>query len=53
MILDVAVPVPVKLLALFSVQGSNLQAIIDAIGAGDINAVLVGVVSSRADNPGL
>jgi phosphoribosylglycinamide formyltransferase-1 len=48
-----AIAAPLKLLALISGHGSNLQALIDAIGAGEINAVLVGVVSNRADSPGL
>jgi phosphoribosylglycinamide formyltransferase-1 len=38
---------------LISGRGSNLQAIIDAIGAGDLNALIAVVISNRADAQGL
>lgn len=42
-----------RLVVMISGNGSNLQAIIDAIGRGDVAAGLVGVVSDRADAFGL
>jgi phosphoribosylglycinamide formyltransferase-1 len=38
---------------LISGRGSNLQAIIDAIASGRLNAAIAVVVSNRADAPGL
>jgi phosphoribosylglycinamide formyltransferase-1 len=38
---------------LISGRGSNLQAIIDAIAAGDLDASIAVVISNRADAPGL
>jgi phosphoribosylglycinamide formyltransferase-1 len=42
-----------KLCVLISGNGSNLQAIIDAIAAGRLNAVVSGVISNRPDAYGL
>ena len=42
-----------RLAALISGAGSNLQAIIDAVSAKQINAQIVCVISSRADAAGL
>lgn len=42
-------PAPLRIAALASGRGSNLQALIDAIAAGTLNARLVGVFSDRAD----
>lgn len=42
-----------RLGVLISGRGSNLKAIIDAIGAGRLDAVLAVVISNRADAPGL
>ncbi len=44
---------PVKLVALISGRGSNLEAILDAIDAGELSAVVSAVISNRADAPGL
>lgn len=44
---------PLKVGVLISGSGSNLQAIIDAIGAGKLNAQVACVVSSRPDAYGL
>src|SRR5438105_3002198 len=38
---------------LISGRGSNLQAIIDAIGSGDLNASIAVVISNRPDASGL
>lgn len=38
---------------LISGRGSNLQAIIEAIAAGSLDAEIAGVLSNRADAPGL
>lgn len=40
---------PLRIAALASGRGSNLQALIDAIAAGTLNACLVGVFSDRPD----
>jgi phosphoribosylglycinamide formyltransferase-1 len=42
-----------RIAVLISGQGRNLQAIIDAIAAGRLPATVAGVVSNRADAPGL
>jgi phosphoribosylglycinamide formyltransferase-1 len=42
-----------RLAVLVSGRGSNLQAILDAIGAGALDAVVAGVFSDRADAPAL
>ncbi|RDV27330.1 phosphoribosylglycinamide formyltransferase [Alteromonas aestuariivivens] len=42
-----------KICVLISGNGSNLQAMIDAIGAGKLNARIVGVISNRPDAYGL
>jgi phosphoribosylglycinamide formyltransferase-1 len=42
-----------RLAVLISGRGSNLQSIIDAIAAGDLNAAIAVVISSRPDAPGL
>jgi phosphoribosylglycinamide formyltransferase-1 len=42
-----------RLAVLISGRGSNLQSIIDAIAAGDLDATVSVVVSSRPDAPGL
>ena len=41
------------LVVLISGRGSNLQAIMDAIGRGDLSARILAVISNRADAPGL
>ncbi len=41
------------LVVLISGRGSNLQAIMDAIGRGDLCARIAAVISNRADAPGL
>jgi phosphoribosylglycinamide formyltransferase 1 len=43
----------VNLVVLLSGSGSNLQTVIDAIGAGRLNARLAAVISDRADAYGL
>ena len=50
---DVAVREPLKIGVLISGSGTNLQAIIDAIAAGAVNAQIVKVLSSRPDAYGL
>ena len=45
--------IPVTLGVLISGRGSNLQAIIDAIAAGDLAASIAVVISNRADAAGL
>lgn len=45
--------VPLRLLVMISGRGSNLQAMIDAIGAGRLDAEIVAVVSDRAAAAGL
>jgi phosphoribosylglycinamide formyltransferase-1 len=42
-----------RIAVLISGQGRNLQAILDAVAAGRMPAVVAGVVSNRADAPGL
>src|SRR5262245_16255936 len=42
-------PEPIRLVALISGGGTTLQNLIDRIAAGKLNAVIAGVVSSRAD----
>jgi len=42
-----------RLGVLISGRGSNVQAIIDAIAAGRLNAAIAVVISNRADAPGL
>ena len=42
-----------RIAVLISGRGSNLQAIIDAIAEGRLNAVIAVVVSSKADAPGV
>lgn len=44
---------PVKLSVLISGEGTNLQAIIDAVDRGDLKADIRVVVSNKADAPGL
>ena len=44
---------PIALVVLISGSGSNLQAIIDAINAGSLNARIQAVISNRADAYGL
>jgi phosphoribosylglycinamide formyltransferase-1 len=44
---------PRRIAVLISGRGSNLQAILDAIAAGRLDATIAIVVSSRADAPGL
>lgn len=44
---------PCRLLVLLSGNGSNLQAIIDRIEAGQLDASIVGVISDKADAYGL
>ena len=44
---------PLKIGVLISCSGTNLQAIIDAIDAGKVNAQVVLVLSSRPDAYGL
>ena len=44
---------PLKIGVLISGSGTNLQAIIDAIDAGEVNARIVKVLSSRPDAYGL
>ncbi len=46
-------PAPKRLVTLISGTGSNLQAILDALAAGTINATMACVVSNRADAAGL
>lgn len=43
----------IRLVVLISGNGSNLQALIDAIAAGNLNAKIVAVISNRADAFGL
>ena len=42
-----------KIVVLISGNGSNLQAIIDAVAAGRIQAKICGVISNKADAYGL
>ncbi|HAW77989.1 MAG TPA: phosphoribosylglycinamide formyltransferase, partial [Alteromonas australica] len=42
-----------KLCVLISGNGSNLQAMIDALDAGRLNAEIVGVISNRPNAYGL
>jgi phosphoribosylglycinamide formyltransferase-1 len=42
-----------RLAVLISGRGSNLQSIIDAVAAGDLNAAVAVVISSRPEAPGL
>ena len=52
--MDMAVEQPgLNIVVLISGQGSNLQAIMDAIARGDLPATLCAVISNRADAPGL
>ncbi|MFQ5644766.1 MAG: phosphoribosylglycinamide formyltransferase [Thiogranum sp.] len=44
---------PLTLVVLISGRGSNLRAILDAIGNGELPAVVSAVISSRADAAGL
>jgi len=44
---------PLALVVLISGRGSNFKAILDAIQAGELNAVVKAVISSRGDAPGL
>src|SRR5207245_2768289 len=44
---------PIRLVALISGGGTTLQNLIDRIAAGKLNAAIAGVVSSRADVPGM
>lgn len=50
---DSVAPAPLTLGVLISGSGSNLQAVIDAIAAGTLNARIAVVVSDRADAYGL
>jgi phosphoribosylglycinamide formyltransferase 1 len=45
--------IPRRLGVLISGRGSNLQALIDAIAAGELDATIAVVASNRADAPGL
>jgi phosphoribosylglycinamide formyltransferase 1 len=49
----VADPLPPRLAVLISGRGSNLQAILDAVSDGSLDATVSVVVSNRADAPGL
>ena len=42
-----------RLAVLISGRGSNLQSIIDAIAAGELDASMAVVISSKPDAPGL
>jgi phosphoribosylglycinamide formyltransferase-1 len=42
-----------RLAVLISGRGSNLQSIIDAIGAGQLDATIAVVISNKSDAPGL
>lgn len=42
-----------RLLILISGSGTNMQAVIDAVAAGELNAEIVGVISSNPDAAGL
>ena len=44
---------PIRLAALISGGGTTLQNLIDRIGSGVLDAASAGVVSSRADTPGV
>ena len=46
-------PARARLAVLISGRGSNLQSIVDAVKAGDIDAAIAVVVSNRAGAPGL
>ena len=46
-------PRPTRLGVLISGRGSNLQAIIDAVGEGRLDAAIAVVISSKAGAPGL
>src|SRR5690349_2351516 len=46
-------PFSARLGVLISGRGSNLQAIIDAVSAGALDATIAVVISNRADAPGL
>jgi phosphoribosylglycinamide formyltransferase 1 len=46
-------PKPIRLVALISGGGTTLQNLLDRIGAGQLNAHIVGVVSSRMDAFGI
>lgn len=48
-----APPTPLKLVVLISGNGSNLQAILDRIAAGELSATVAAVISDRADAHGL
>lgn len=44
---------PLSLVVLISGRGSNLKAILDAIGNGELNAAVTAVIGSRSDAAGL
>ena len=44
---------PLSLVVLISGRGSNLSAILDAIGAGDLHATVLAVIATRGDADGL
>ena len=44
---------PLSLVILISGRGSNLEAILKAIEAGELRAQVTAVISSSADDPGL
>lgn len=50
---DAATRAPLRLAVLVSGRGSNLQAILEAIARGALDAVVVGVFSDRASAPAL
>jgi phosphoribosylglycinamide formyltransferase-1 len=50
---DATMPRTIRLAALISGGGTTLQNLIDRIGAGTLDATIVGVVSSRADAAGV
>jgi phosphoribosylglycinamide formyltransferase-1 len=50
---DATMPRTIRLAALISGGGTTLQNLIDRIGAGTLDATIVGVVSSRADAVGV
>jgi phosphoribosylglycinamide formyltransferase-1 len=50
---EVAEPGPRRIGVLISGRGSNLQALIDAIADGSLNARMAIVISNKADAPGL
>ena len=47
------VPAPLRIVVLVSGRGSNLQALIDAVHAGQLPAAIRAVISNNAGAPGL